>query len=99
MDLAFEEKGFKNWKKLPEVFTSHKISEHYRNSTKLLNNEETTNDIVGVFRHKNKKRKQKTDKYFFKFYKTFSFQPVKVLFFGKIMMIGILIRYWNGARN
>lgn len=36
MDLAFEEKGFKNWKKLPEVFTSHKISEKKAKNRQIL---------------------------------------------------------------
>ena len=37
MDPTFGEKGFRNWKKLPEAFTNHETSEYHRNYVKLLN--------------------------------------------------------------
>ena len=46
MDLALVEKGLKNWKKCPEVFTSLETSKYHRNCVKLLNDEETTNKFA-----------------------------------------------------
>ena len=91
MDLPFAEKVLKNWKKNPEGFTSHETSTHHRDCVKLLNHEETTNNIANEISDIHIKKA--TDKYFFRFYKIFSFLPVKVWLFGAIMEMGILIGY------
>ena len=68
-------------KKCPEEFTSHETSQYHCNYVKLLNDEETTADIAVEFSDIQLRKKQTTDKYFFRFDKIFSFQPVN--FFWK----------------
>ena len=46
---AFFERGFRNWEKCSEAFTSHETSEYHCNYVTLLNDEETTNDIADEF--------------------------------------------------
>ena len=48
-DPAFVQKVLRNWKKFPEAFLSHKISEYHRDYVKLLNDEETSFDIAEKF--------------------------------------------------
>ena len=73
MDPAFVEKGFRNWKKYLQAFTSYEESKyHHEYHVKLINDEETTNEILDKFSDIHIK-KQRTGKYFSRFYKIFSF--------------------------
>ena len=49
MDPTFVEKGFKNWKKCPEALKCHDTPEYHCDYVKLLNGEETTDDIADEF--------------------------------------------------